>query len=120
MQRIRYSLFAALVFVAALSACSAGPTQVQPTAAPTQVTESTRAATSGELPATETDVPRVSVEEAKAAFESGLAIIVDVRQPNNYESSHIAGAISVPLGEIERNLTSLTLNKEQWIITYCT
>jgi rhodanese-related sulfurtransferase len=62
----------------------------------------------------------VSVEEARAALDSGAAVIVDVRNPTAYEASHIAGALSIPLGEIESNLTSLTLDKEQWIITYCT
>lgn len=75
---------------------------------------------SSELPRTEAGVARVSVEDAKAAIDSSAAIIVDVRTSGAYETSHIKGAISVPLGEIERDLTSLTLDKEQWIITYCT
>jgi rhodanese-related sulfurtransferase len=82
--------------------------------------EPSPAIASAELPLTEPDVPRVSVEEAKAAFDSGSAVLVDVRHPNDYESSHIAGAISIPLLQIERDLASLTLNKEQRIITYCT
>ena len=62
----------------------------------------------------------MSIEEARAALENGTAVIVDVRSPDAYETSHIAGAISVPLGEIERNPTGLSLEKDQWIITYCT
>ena len=120
MQRIRLFLFAILAFESVLSACEAQPTQTQPTAAPTRVLDSGHAITSGELPKTEVDVPRVSVEEAKAALDQDLAVIVDVRPPNNFESSHIAGAISVPLGTIERDLASVPLNKDQWIITYCT
>ena len=120
MHRIRYILFALLTFVFVLSACSAQPTQVQPTLAPTQVIESGHGITSAELPATDADVPRISVEAAKEAFDRGLAIIVDVRHPNNFQESHIEGAISVPLLQIERDLTSLTLDREQWIITYCT
>jgi hypothetical protein len=118
MQRAR-SIFI-LLFVLALSACSARPTQSQPTVAPTQVIESGQAITPGMIPQSEAEVPRVSIEEARAALESGTAVIVDVRSPSAYEESHIAGAISVPLGEIERNLTNLTLEKDQWIITYCT
>ena len=82
--------------------------------------ESGQVTPSGELPRTEAEIPRVSVEEAKAALDSGAAVIVDVRTSGAYETSHIKGAISVPLGDIERDLTSLTLDKEQWIITYCT
>ena len=72
------------------------------------------------LPQTERDVPRVTVEIAKAAVDSGAAIIVDVRSPGAYENNHVAGAISVPLGAIELDPTNLTLDKNQWIITYCT
>ena len=73
-----------------------------------------------ELPLTDAEVPRVSLEEAKAALDSGAAILVDVRSPDAFEASHAVGAISVPLGEIERNITGLPLEKDQWIITYCT
>ncbi len=37
------------------------------------------------------------LDQAKAAFDSGAAIIVDVRSPQAYEASHIKGAISIPL-----------------------
>jgi len=120
MRSIKNILFVILLFASVLSACSAQPTQVQPTAAPTPVIESGHGITSGELPQSEADVPRISVEEARAAVENGTAVLVDVRNSTAYVESHIAGAISVPLGEIESNPTGLTLDKDQWIITYCT
>jgi 3-mercaptopyruvate sulfurtransferase SseA len=109
-----------LIFGFVLSACSAQATQVQPTTAPTQIIEPVSTPAAGNLPLTEADVPRVSVEEAKTALDSGTAIVVDVRPPEAFETSHVAGAVNIPLLEIERNLTGLTLDKEQWIITYCT
>jgi 3-mercaptopyruvate sulfurtransferase SseA len=120
MQRTKSTLFVLLTFAFFLSACSAQPTQTQPTSVPTTVIEPAVTQPSGDLPQTEAEVPRVSIEEAKAAFDSGAAIIVDVRSPSAFEASHIAGAISVPLGQIERDLTNVPLNKDQWIITYCT
>jgi hypothetical protein len=113
-------LFVILLMLFVLSACSAQPTQAQPTSAPTTIIEPGSTQASGDLPQTEADVPRISVEEAQVAFESGAAIIVDVRSPDAFEESHIAGAISVPLGAIERDLANVPLNKDQWIITYCT
>lgn len=122
MQRTRYVLFIILLAASILSACNAPPTQAPPTSAPTQTLQSGHGITSEEreLPLTEAEVPRVSLEAAKAALDSGAAILVDVRSPNAFEASHAAGAISVPLGEIERNITGLPLEKDQWIITYCT
>lgn len=73
-----------------------------------------------ELPLTEGEVPRIPLEQAKVALEGGAAIVVDVRSTQAYEQSHIAGAINIPLGEIETNPNGLELDKDQWIITYCT
>jgi hypothetical protein len=116
MYRRKTILLVVLLFV--LSACGVQPTEVQPTLPPTQILEP--ALTPENLPHSEAEVPRISVEEARTAFESGAAIMVDVRDPGAFDESHIAGASSVPLEEIEQNLTGLTLDKEQWIITYCT
>jgi predicted sulfurtransferase len=72
------------------------------------------------IPQTEDAVPRVTVKEAKSALEDGKAIIVDVRSAESYAAGHMAGAISIPLANFENNIEDLTLNKDQWIITYCT
>ncbi len=78
------------------------------------------APTAPKIPQTEDAVPRVTVEEAKSALEDGKAIIVDVRSAESYAAGHMAGAISIPLDEFENNIQNLSLNKDQWIITYCT
>ena len=72
------------------------------------------------VPQTEADVPRVSVEDAVAAIHSGEAVVVDVRSAQAYQDSHIPGALSIPLAEIETNPTGVNLDKAKWIITYCT
>jgi hypothetical protein len=69
-----------------------------------------------EAPAPE--VPRVSIGEAYAAHSAKQAVFVDVRSASQYEASHVAGAVSIPLGDLESRLNEL--DKEQWIITYCT
>jgi 3-mercaptopyruvate sulfurtransferase SseA len=71
-------------------------------------------------PFTEAGVPRVTVEEAKAALDSGEAVIVDVRSADSYVAGHIVGAINIPLTEFENNIANVPLAKDQWIITYCT
>jgi len=98
-----------------LSACSATPQSL-----PTVIVEPTSPPRTGNLPQTEADVPRVTVEMAKVAFDSGQAVIVDVRSTESFVASHIAGALSIPLTRIEDNPASVTLDKSQWIITYCT
>jgi 3-mercaptopyruvate sulfurtransferase SseA len=103
-----------LLLVLIISACSTTPQPqpiviVEPTSRP-----------ANNLPQTEADVPRVTVEEALTALNSGAAVIVDVRSTESFVAEHIAGALSIPLTRIESNPASVTLDKNQWIITYCT
>ena len=64
------------------------------------------------------DVNRVSVADAKAALDAGTALFVDVRGADVYAIGHVAGAVSIPLAEVESRLSELDSGK--WIITYCT
>ena len=87
---------------------------------PTESTSPAPAGTGFPLPQTESDAPRVTAEDAKSAFDAGDAIIIDVRSADAYASSHIAGAVSIPLAELEADLASFSLDPSKWIITYCT
>jgi 3-mercaptopyruvate sulfurtransferase SseA len=73
-----------------------------------------------QIPQTEDAVPRVTVEEAKSALDSRKAVLVDVRSVEAYTEGHAAGAMSIPLSKFEVNIENLSLDKDQWIITYCT
>ena len=64
------------------------------------------------------EVTRLSLEDSKAAFEQKTAIFLDVRDAGAYASSHIPGALSIPLNELPDRLGELDPNA--WIITYCT
>ncbi len=91
-----------------------------PESDPTQIVEPAFPQPQGNLPLTEADVPRVPVEAALAAFHSGAAVFMDVRSADNFGLSHIPRAINIPVDEIEANPAIVTLDKDQWIITYCT
>jgi 3-mercaptopyruvate sulfurtransferase SseA len=101
-------------------ACNAVSAQPEPTAIPTTQVISSPTPQKTNLPASEANVPRISAVDAKAAFDSGEAIIVDVRSVEAFAIEHIAGAISIPLTNFENDPASLSLDKNQWIITYCT
>ena len=72
------------------------------------------------LPENDAEVPRLPVDQAKAAFDRGEAVIVDVRGAEAYARSHIAGALEVSLSAIQTDPANLPLDKNKWIITYCT
>ena len=63
------------------------------------------------------DVPRLTASEAVSAIKQNGAILLDVRQASQFEISHIEGALSIPLSEIEAYLSGL--DKEAWYIYYC-
>lgn len=65
-----------------------------------------------------TDIPRISLADAKAAFDAGEAVFLDVRVADAYASSRIQGALNIPEGELRARLTEL--NPSDWIIPYCT
>ena len=47
----------------------------------------------------------------------GLVTVLDVRPPDEYVAGHIAGAVNVPLAELEKYLRKLKPKKE--IVAYC-
>lgn len=64
------------------------------------------------------DIQRITLAEAKAAYDQGQAVFVDVRGPVVYEAAHIPGALLIPANEFETRWNEL--NPDDWIITYCT
>ncbi len=48
---------------------------------------------------------------------AGEVIVLDVRPPDEYAAGHIPGAISMPVGEIERRFTELPSDGE--VVVYC-
>ena len=130
MKRIKYLLLATLILLLTLLACNALLPQTESTSAPTavqtqiiiptQVTEPVSTQPEANLPQTDAEVPRVPADHAKAAFDSGDAVIVDVRGAEAYARSHITGALEVSLSAIQTDPANLPLDKNKWIITYCT
>jgi hypothetical protein len=69
-------------------------------------------------PASVAQVQRVSLAEAKAAYDAGTAVFVDVRDSSSFATSHIQGALLIPVNDISNRMSEL--NPSTWIITYCT
>jgi len=64
------------------------------------------------------EVPRITLEVAKSRYDSGEAIILDVRTRDDFEAAHIPNAISMPLSELQVRYQELPKDRE--ILTYCT
>ena len=123
--KYRIPLFITFLVLATLACQSLVPSTVEPFIVSTEAPLPTQPQPGqqpqgNQPPLTEAQVPRISVSDAKAAVDSGQATLVDVRSVESYAAGHAAGAISIPLGNVEVNIDKLTLEKSQWIITYCT
>ena len=118
--KIKLFLIASVLFSLTL-ACNAAVPQTESDPLPTIQGITTQPKIEGQnIQLTEADVPRISVGEAKAAVDNAGAVIVDVRSAESFAAGHVAGAISIPLINFENNPANIPLEKDQWIITYCT
>ncbi len=59
----------------------------------------------------------VSRTELLDRVRQGIAIVVDLRPAEEYEAGHVAGALSIPLGELAARLAELPANIE--VVAYC-
>lgn len=68
-------------------------------------------------PAPSDGITRISIEDAKKAFDAGTAIIVDTRAADAYNSEHIKGSINIPTAETAKRIAELPKDKQ--LIFYC-
>lgn len=68
--------------------------------------------------ASDQDVPRISLKNAKEMWDTGDAVFIDVRSSSAYQSAHIPGALSIEINDIER--ATAAFDRERLTITYCT
>ena len=59
----------------------------------------------------------VDAERLMELLTEGEAVVLDARPEQEYRSGHIAGAVSVPVAELEARLQTLPKDKE--IVAYC-
>ena len=69
----------------------------------------------------ETDpIPELEPEELRATLEgSGEVLLIDVREPVEWEIAHIEGARLVPLGELPERVGDLEAWRRKTIVVYC-
>lgn len=60
--------------------------------------------------------PAIGVDEAKRRLHAGKAVLVDVREPDEWQAGHIAEATHIPLGTIAARSSTLPTNREILLI----
>jgi rhodanese-related sulfurtransferase len=64
------------------------------------------------------NIQEISVQETAAALEGG-ALLIDVRDPDEWQESHILGAKSFSRGTIELEIEEAASDPSTLIITHC-
>ena len=65
----------------------------------------------------EDNAPRITLADAKKAFDAGEAVFIDTRDPNNFKQEHIKGAMNVTTAMLASQYESIPKDKK--IIAYC-
>ena len=73
---------------------------------------------SARTPTSSTGVERISLEDAKAAYDAGTAVFLDVRDAQSYAEAHIPGALNIPVNNLPQRLNEL--DPADHIVIYCT
>lgn len=60
----------------------------------------------------------LSYEEAISIYKRQNGIIIDVRNPEEYKSKHVKGAINIPLYEMD-NIKNEIIDPDEVILLYC-
>jgi len=65
------------------------------------------------------NITTIAVSEAKALFDKGDVIFLDCREPKEYKSGHIPGAINIPRGLLEFKIGKKISDKNTPVVMYC-
>jgi len=64
-------------------------------------------------------ISQISPSNAKAMFDKGGTVFVDVREPDEFKAGHIPGAKSIPRGTVEWMIPKNIADKNASIVIYC-
>ena len=63
---------------------------------------------------------QITQEEAKEMMDTQEAIILDVREQDEYDSGHISGAVLLPVGAIDETTAAEVIpEKDSTVLVYC-
>ena len=70
--------------------------------------------------AADSSYQQITQEEAKEMVETQEVIILGVREPDEYDSGHIPGAVLLPVGTIDEDTAAEVIpEKDSTVLVYC-
>ena len=117
-----YTSLAAIAALGILifTACEKGVSNTPPTAKTNSAPANSSAAPTANSATSDdplANVPRISLADAKKAFDEGNVVFVDTRADVSYKVEHVKGAINIPAEAFQTRYAEVPKDKK--IITYC-
>jgi molybdopterin/thiamine biosynthesis adenylyltransferase/rhodanese-related sulfurtransferase len=71
------------------------------------------------LQQTRSEISEIDATQARDRIASGEPVVVDVREQDEWDEGHIAGAVHVPRGHLESRIERLAPDPSRPLIVYC-
>jgi sulfur-carrier protein adenylyltransferase/sulfurtransferase len=71
------------------------------------------------LQQTRSEISEIDATQARDRIESGEPVVVDVREQDEWDEGHIAGAVHVPRGHLESRIERLAPDTARPVVVYC-
>jgi rhodanese-related sulfurtransferase len=65
------------------------------------------------------DENTLSLDDARAAFESGRAVLIDIREPDEHATGVAAGALLLPMSQLGRRLAEIPTDPARPVLLIC-
>ena len=71
------------------------------------------------LQQTRSEISEVDATQARDRIDSGEPVVVDVREQDEWDEGHIAGAVHIPRGHLESRIERLAPDTSRPVVVYC-
>lgn len=65
------------------------------------------------------DLPRVSLDQARADHEAGRVVLIDIREPREHATGVAAGAQLLPMSQLGQRLAEIPLSADKPVYLIC-
>lgn len=71
------------------------------------------------LSAAKSRITEIDTSEAQRRIDAGDVVVLDVREPDEYEQGALPGALHIPRGHLEAQIEGRIVDKNQQVVVYC-
>jgi len=71
------------------------------------------------LSAAKSRITEIDTSEVQRRIDAGDVVVLDVREPDEYEQGALLGALHIPRGHLEAQIEGNIVDKNQQVVVYC-